>query len=81
LFKYEASAKNPEPSFNARIVLDTIRREAEQLGVQPSAWLGYNAFNEVLHDKLKKGFDKQKQMDARLFDVVAEFDEDRYLLN
>lgn len=75
LFGYEISEKNPLPSLNARLVLDTITREAALLGVQPNAWLGYNAFNEVLHDKLKKGFDKQKALDANLFNSVLEFDE------
>lgn len=70
LFQYEMSSKNPEPSYNARIVLETIKKEAALVGGEPTAWLGYNAFNEVLHTKLKKGFDKQKQLDSRLFETV-----------
>lgn len=80
LFGYEISEKNPLPSLNARLVLDTIQREAELLGVVPNAWLGYNAFNEVLHDKLKKGFDKQKALDVSLFNTVLEFDEN-FIMN
>lgn len=74
LFTYEASAKNPEPSLNARLVLETIRREAQELGTEPNYWLGYNAFNEVLHGKLKKGFDKQKALDSMLLDTIVNFD-------
>lgn len=81
LFGYEISEKNPLPSLNARLVLETIKKESELLGVEPNYWLGYNAFNEVLHDKLKKGFDKQKALDVNLFDTVLEFDETRIGLN
>lgn len=72
LFKYEASEKNPEPSKNARIVIDTIYKESNQLGQLPNMWLGYNAFNEVLHGKLKKTFDSQKQQDSKIFNTIYE---------
>lgn len=81
LFNYEKSQKNPEPSLNARMVIETVNREAALLGIQPNAWLGYNAFNEVLHDKLKKGFDKQKALDGKLFSTVSVFDENSVLMN
>jgi hypothetical protein len=67
LFQYETSEKNPAPSMNARIVADSIKREANLLGTQPNYWLGYNAFNELLHGKLKKTFDNQRSLDAKLF--------------
>ncbi len=70
LFVYESSEQNPEPSKNARIVIDTINRESILLGERPNMWLGYNAFNELLHGKLKKTFDAQKQLDARIFELV-----------
>lgn len=70
IFTFEKSAKNPEPSLNARMVIEGVQREAALLEVEPNQWLGYNAFNEVLHDKLKKGFDKQKQLDQKLFETV-----------
>jgi hypothetical protein len=72
LFKFESSEKNPEPSKNARIVLETINRESKELGTAPTLWLGYNAFNELLHGKLKKTFDKQAELDGKLFDHVLE---------
>lgn len=68
LFQYEASEKNPEPSLNARLVLDAINRESKLLAERPNLWLGYNAFNEVLHGKLKKTFEAQKQLDAKVFE-------------
>ena len=68
LFMYASSEKNPEPSLNARMVIETIQREARQLGERPNLWLGYNAFNEVIHDKLKKTFEGQKKDDSRLFE-------------
>ena len=73
LFKFEMSEKNPNPGASARTVIDTIQGEANLLGVKPNLWLGYNAFNELLHDKLKKTFEQQKNIDAKLFEIVTEF--------
>jgi hypothetical protein len=70
LFKYESSEKNPDPSLNARIVMDTVNNESRLLGDRPSLWLGYNAFNELLHGKLKKTFEAQKKLDGKLFETV-----------
>lgn len=72
LFKFEKSDKNPEPSLNARMVLEIMNREAKQLGTKPTLWHGYNAFNEVLHTKLKKTFDKQAEIDSKLFNTIFE---------
>lgn len=73
LFTYESSEKNPLPSLNARTVLDTIRREANLLDEKPNLWLGYNAFNELLHGKLKKTFENQKQLDNKIFNSIMEY--------
>lgn len=70
LFQYQASEKNPEPSLNARMVIDIINRESAQLNTAPNLWLGYNAFNEVLHGKLKKTFEAQKKIDGKIFDTL-----------
>lgn len=70
LFVYESSEQNPEPSKNARIVLDTIYRESDLLHTRPNLWIGYNAFNDLLHSKLKKTFDKQRTVDALLFETI-----------
>lgn len=72
LFMFQCSEKNPAPSLNARTVIDTIKRESRLLGTEPNMWLGYNAFNEVIHDKLKKTFEAQKTADAKLFNHVME---------
>jgi hypothetical protein len=70
LFQYEISEENNSPSLNARMVIDSIEQESTALRVQPNFWLGYNAFNEVLHNKLKKTFEQQRAADVRLFDTV-----------
>lgn len=72
LFKFEKSDKNAEPSLNARMVLDIIKNESIVLGTAPTLWNGYNAFNEVLHTKLKKTFDQQANIDSLLFETVLE---------
>ena len=71
IFKFEASEKNPNPSLNARLVIETINREKALLKEQnASLWLGYNAFNELIHDKIKKTFDQQQHLDNKVFDHV-----------
>lgn len=70
LFKYEMSDKNPEPSANARFVFDVINRESNQLNTQPNQWIVYNAFNELLHNKLKKTFDQQRNLDEKIFETI-----------
>ena len=70
LFTFESSEKNPAPSLNARRVIETIQRETAILGEPASLWIGYNALNEVLHNKLKKTFSQQADIDARIFEGV-----------
>jgi hypothetical protein len=70
IFKYEKSDKNPEPSLNATMVADSLRAEARYLDVEPNMWLGYNAFNEILHTKFQKSFEVQKSLDSKVFDTI-----------
>lgn len=72
LFKYESSEQNPAPSLNARIVAESIKRESNLLGTAPNLWIGYNAFNELLHGKLKKNFENQRRLDAEIFNYSLE---------
>ncbi len=72
IFMYEASKENPEPSLNARMVIDIVNRESRQLQTGANAWILYNSFNEILHSKLKKSFGQQKDMDAKLFDYMLQ---------
>jgi hypothetical protein len=72
LFQFESSEKNPSPSLNARLVLDTIRKEAAMLHESPNLWHGYNAFNSVLHTKLKKTFQQQRNLDEKIFEFMLE---------
>lgn len=70
LFQFECSEKNPGPSLNARTVLETIERESKMLHTDPNLWIGYNAFNSILHGKLKKPFGAQKSLDAKIFEAI-----------
>lgn len=70
LFQFECSEKNPAPSLNAREVISIVERESRMMQTTPNLWLGYNAFNEVLHGKLKKTFEQQKNLDSKLFEYV-----------
>ncbi len=72
VFKFEKSDKNPDASLNATTVMDTIRNEAAILGTNPNLWLGYNAFNAILHDKFDKGFEIAKNFDTLIFNSVLE---------
>lgn len=73
LFQFECSEKNPGPSLNARTVLETIERESQFLNTDPNLWIGYNAFNSILHGKLKKPFGAQKNLDAKIFEAVLAY--------
>ncbi len=72
LFMFESSEKNPAPSLNARTVIEIINRECSQLNTSPNLWIGYNAFNEIIHDKLKKSFQNQRDTDSKLFNYTLE---------
>lgn len=73
LFQFECSEKNPQPSLNARLVLETIQKESSLLNSEPTLWIGYNAFNALLHGKLKKTFQAQKNLDARIFETLLTY--------
>ncbi|SDD91799.1 protein of unknown function [Pricia antarctica] len=70
LFRYECSDKNSDPSKKSREVLKILNCEALLLNEKPNLWLGYNAFNAVLHDVLKKSFSQQERLDKKLFDEI-----------
>lgn len=72
LFKYECSDKNPEPSKKSREVIEILDNEAILLNEAPNLWLGYNAFNSVLHGTLKKSFSGQEKWDKKLFNEIYE---------
>lgn len=72
IFKFEKSDKNAEPSLNAQIVMETIASEANYLQIEPNYWLGYNAMNEILHDKFNKSFEVQKSLDGQIFNAITD---------
>lgn len=72
LFRYECSDTNSDPSKKAREVLKILNNESILLNEAPNLWLGYNAFNSILHNTLKKSFSKQKQCDKMLFNEIYE---------
>lgn len=55
LFRYECSDKNDNPSKKSREVIEILNYEALLLNEAPNLWLGYNAFNSILHGTLKRG--------------------------
>lgn len=73
IFKFESSEKNPAPSLNARLVLETINNESLALKEDANMWLVYNAFNDILHNKLKKTFDQQHKIDKQILDVALQY--------
>ena len=72
LFRYDCSDKNTDPSKKSREVIDILSYEALALNQAPNLWLGYNAFNSVLHNKTKKSFSQQEKLDKVLFDCIYE---------
>ena len=70
VFKFAKSDTNPAPSLLAQTVIDTIKDEAILLNMPPNFWHGYNAFNEVIHTKLKKPFDQQRRLDTQVFNSI-----------
>ena len=72
LFRYECSDKNNDPSKKSREILEILDNEALLLNDEPNLWIGYNAFNQMLHNTLKKSFLQQERLDKKLFDAVYE---------
>lgn len=70
LFKYECSDANDNPSKKSREVIEILNYETLALNEKPNLWLGYNAFNSVLHNTLKKSFSIQEKLDKVLFDEI-----------
>lgn len=70
LFRYECSDKNDHPSKKSRELLDMISEEEHDYCATPTLWDGYNAFNWMLHNTLKKTFSKQERLDKILFDEI-----------
>jgi hypothetical protein len=73
LAKYEKSEKNPdEPSKAAEHIIATMTKESAQLGVTPDLWLGYNAFNEYIHNANNKLFTLKEEADKKMFATIME---------
>ena len=70
LFRYECSDKNDQPSKKSRELLDLIDEEGRGFHSTPTLWDGFNAFNWMLHNTLKKTFSQQERLDKILFDEI-----------
>jgi len=70
LFQYECGDKNDSPSKRSREVLDMIAKEENNHNATPALWDGYNAFNWMLHNTLKKTFSQQERLDKVLFEEI-----------
>ena len=57
---------------NVGIVRDILLRDANNTGVEPNAWLVYSAFNEFIHANTNPVFEKNKDVDTRVFNSVAQ---------
>ncbi len=69
---FEASAKNDSPSLNSRLAIEKVEKEAALLHKPATAWLVYNAMQEVVHEKLMMPFSKQESADRAIFDTLME---------
>lgn len=58
-------------SKNIDEVKGILLRDANNTGVEPNAWLVYSAFNEYIHAKVNNTFEKQKDIDTRVFNNVS----------
>lgn len=72
VFQYIKSENNPVAGLKALYVMETIEREANLLGTKPNLWLGYNAFNSIIHDKFNKTFEMVKKLDEKVFDFILQ---------
>jgi hypothetical protein len=73
LAKYEKSEKQPdEPSKAAEHIISTMQTESEKLGTAPNLWLGYNAFNEYIHNANNKLFTLKEEADKKMFATIME---------
>jgi len=72
LFTFETSEKNPEPSKKALRVMDIISNESNALGIEPNMWIGYNAFNQIVHELNIRNFDTKRKIDTKIFDFIVE---------
>jgi len=70
LLRYECSDKNDDPSKKSREVIELINDEPFPAYSKPNLWVGYNAFNWMLHNNLKKSFSQQEKLDKLLFDEI-----------
>jgi hypothetical protein len=73
IFTFETSEKNDSPSKKANEIFSIINREASELRVEPNMWLGYNAFNELLHSQNARNFEVTNQKDAELFETILSY--------
>ena len=65
-----AAIKTVSQQKKTREVLEILNYEALFLDEEPNLWIGYNAFNCVLLNVLKKSFSQQERLDKKLFDEV-----------
>jgi hypothetical protein len=73
IFTYEISDKNDNPSRKANEIFSIINRESSQLSVEPNMWLGYNAFNELLHQQNSRSFSATNEKDSELFQTILTY--------
>lgn len=70
LFSFETTGKEPEMTAKAKQVVSIISREMSTLSVEPNMWLGYNAFNEIIHAGNVANFGKTNDKDSKVFETI-----------
>lgn len=70
LFKYGRKNENDNPSNKAIEILEILYNEPFGGYSTSNLWLGYNAFNWVLHNTMKKTFSQQEKLDKLLFNEI-----------
>jgi hypothetical protein len=70
LFKFYSSEKTLTQSERAVEVMSIMQREMNSLKVDPNLWLGYNAFNEVIHNH-ERSFNIANKKDKMVFDIIS----------
>jgi hypothetical protein len=75
IFKFESNPESQEVVLTkkAEAVIDIINRESSLLKVEPNMWLGYNAFNEIIHSMNMRNFETKNEKDHKMFETILEF--------
>ncbi len=72
IFNFFTSEKNLTPSQRAQEVMNIIDLEKNNLKVRPNLWIGYNAFNEVIHKMNHRNFEVAAKKDLEVYEYILQ---------